>query len=1240
MTATRFLTTAAALALAACRAQTASTAAQWHEAPGYRWRELAAPGRGQPGFTQLAPGSTGIGFANSVSDSALLRNQLLADGGGVAIGDVNGDGRPDLYLCRTEGPNALYLNEGGWKFHDVAPEAGVALPDRASTSAVLADVNGDGSLDLLVSALGGPNALFLNDGQGRFAEDTTYPGRASRAGSTTMTLGDVEGDGGLDLYVANYKAYTTNDVYSPQQRAFDQVVKRTGPKRFEVVEPYRRDYKVVMRDDLQSVVLVQRADPDWFYRNDGKGHFTPEPIAHNPRFLDEDGKPLAEEPERFALAARFYDVNGDRAPELYVANDFEDPDLFWINDGQGHFRLAPRLAQRTTSNAAMAVDFGDLNRDGQVDFFEVDMLSRASRELRTQIPTHTALPKQPGVIEDRPQLQRNTLFLNRGDGTFAQIAELGGVAASGWTWSTMFLDVDLDGYEDLLVSTGNQWDFMDADTQDKFRNRLTDLDWREQRMTHPRLAVPNYAFRNRGDLTFEDVSDRWHWSAGPDISHGMAAGDLDGDGDLDVVVNRLGAPALVLRNDATAARIAVRLLGQAPNTEGIGAKVAVRGGPVPVQEREMTAGGLYLSSSEPVLAFAAGNTDSLELEVIWRDGSRSSIANAKPNRLYEIDQRAATPTSPTSPTPPTSPLFQDLSDRLGHQHTEVFYDDFARQLLLPNSFAQLGPGVSWLDLDGDGSDELLVGSGKTGTAGAFRFAGGRFAPVSLGLPPATGDQTTILSVPDGKGGSILLIGQSSYEAESLAASVALASVLAVPLDARGRRAGPITAAIPGDTASIGPLALADYDHNGSLDLFVGGRIFPGAYPLSPSSRLYRNDGTGQFALDSANSAVLNQVGMVTAGLWSDLNQDGWPDLVVAVEWGPVKVFWNNQGRFTPAPGLGFDRYYSRWLGLGSGDWDADGRPDLVVTSWGRNVQAQADSARPLYLYFGNFGASFALDLLLAQEDPRLGGVAPLAGFARLSRAVPEIAQRLRTFHRYADATVPQVLGPAAAQALRFGANSFDHMVWLNRGDHFEPRPLPLEAQLAPASAPVIADFDGDGIEDLALSQNFYPTDLGTPRYDAGRALLLRGDGKGGFLPVAGPQSGLLVYGDQRGAAASDYDGDGRVDLVITQNGAATRVFRNQGAAPGLRVRLLGPPGNPRAIGATLRIKYGEQWGPAREVQAGSGYWSVNGAVQVLGLAATPTALRVRWPEGRESEVPVSEGAREITVALDGKTVRR
>jgi len=1220
-----------AVAVGSCSSTPADAPLVWQVGPGYRWRPVD-PGDGKPGFTRLDPSATGITFANQLSDSAALRNQILAQGGGVAMADIDGDGRTDLFLVRTEGPSALYRNLGGFRFSEVATDAGVALGDRPATGAAFADVDGDGDQDLLVNALGGPNALFLNDGRGRFTEDSSYPGRRSQAGTTTSTLADIDGDGDLDLYQANDKAYNAKDLFTPQELAFDQAVRQTGPRQFEVVERLRKDYRVDLRDDIGGVVLVQRADPDSLYLNDGRGRFTAVPIANSARFLDEAGRPFTTPPDNFTLVARFYDLDGDGDPDLYVANDFEDPDQLWLNDGRGNFQLAPKLAQRNTSNAAMAVDMADVDRDGATDLFAVDMLSRDSRQLKTQIPTHTPLPKRPGVIDDRPQLQRNTLFLSRGDGSYAQVAEHAGVDASGWSWSTMFLDVDLDGYEDLLIGTGNRWDFMDADTQERYRNRLSDLDSRQQRMTLPRLEVPNYAFRNRGDLTFEDLSEAWGFSAGPDLSHGMAAGDLDGDGDLDVVVNRLGAPALVLRNDGGAGRIMIQLAGEAPNTAGIGARVTVTGGPVPSQSREVTAGGMYLSHSDPGLTFATGSASTVAVEVRWRDGRVSTIADAVPNRIYQIDQANATRRPSVSVGKAPAPLFADRTAELGHSHLETSVAP--RQPLLPHSFSELGPGVSWLDLDSDGDDDLIIGTGSGDRLAGYRNDRGRLIPFDLGLPPADADLTSILAVPDGRGGLRLLVAQSNYESDSLATSVALPSVLGVPLDRTGRRAGPIEAAIPGDTATVGPLALADYDGDGDLDLFVGGRVIPGGYPLSPSSRLFTNDGTGRFSLDLANSAVLRSTGMVSAALFADLDGDRDPDLAYTTDWGPLKVLINTGGRFAAATEtLGFTSRFGRWWGLASGDFDGDDRIDLVVTGFGTNVRPRADSTLPLYLYFGAVDDDGGLDLLLAQHDPRLGAIAPLESYATLSRAIPSLAQRVRTFAGYADLTIDQLVGDRRDRVLRLGANTSEHLIWLNRGQRFEPRPLPRDAQLAPALGPVVGDFNGDGHEDLALSQNFFPTPLNAARLDAGRSLLLFGNGSGGFEAQPGQRSGIVVYGDGRGAATADVDLDGRADLAIAQNGTATRLYTNQAAAQGIRVRLVGPGNNPWAIGAQIRARAGTTATPWREIQAGTGYWSVSSASPVIARpAGGPTTIEVRWPDGRVTTHAAAAGQTRLDLA--------
>ncbi|HLB35503.1 MAG TPA: VCBS repeat-containing protein, partial [Gemmatimonadales bacterium] len=601
-----------AVASWACRPGS-SLPGEWHQAAAYRWRDLPALAGRHAGFTQLPPSATAIQFANSVSQALMRQNRHLVQGSGVAIGDMDADGWPDIYLARIDGPNALYRNLGNWRFEEVAVERGVAAADRFSTGAAFADVDGDRDLDLLVTALGGPNALFLNDGSGHFTELTAEAGLSSDRGSTTMALADVDGDGDLDLYVANYKVVTALDLFPPQERAFDQVVQRVGAG-FRVAPRFESHYQVQVRHDLGMVVRTQRADPDWFYLNDGSGRFQRVPLTAG-RFLTEDGTALKEEPERFSLVASFRDLDGDGDPDLYVCNDFEDPDELWINDGTGTFRAAPGVTLRNTSNSSMAVDFSDVDRDGDVDFFVADMLSRDPVRRKTQSPTHTPLPKLTGRIFDRPQMQRNTLALNRGDGTFEDISSFAGVEASDWSWATLFLDVDLDGYEDILVATGHTWDVMDADTEERLQTSRTRVSWRDERFLFPGLPLGNVAFRNQGDLTFREVGRAWGFANEEDISHGIAAGDLDNDGDLDVVINRLGSPAGVFRNDATAPRVAVRLIGRSPNTRGVGAKIRLRGGAVPVQEKEVTVGGLYLSGSDPTYAFAVGDRDEMSLEV-------------------------------------------------------------------------------------------------------------------------------------------------------------------------------------------------------------------------------------------------------------------------------------------------------------------------------------------------------------------------------------------------------------------------------------------------------------------------------------------------------------------------------------------------------------------------------------------------------------------------------------------------
>ncbi len=1199
--------------LGACRAPEPGP---WHAETGYRWRDLARPVGGSPGFTSQSPERTGVGFRNDVAEAKAFANRHLVQGSGVAIADVDGDGRPDVYLTRTDGPNALYRNLGNWKFENIAAAAGVELADRASTGAVFADVDGDGDPDLIVTAMGGRNSLFLNDGRGRFTDATAGSGFVAESrGSTTVTVADVDGDGDLDLYIANYKAITMLDSLSPQERAFDQLVKRIEG-RYEIVPSLQNNYRVVLRDDIRAVSVVQRGDPDWFYLNDGTGHFTREMLAGNPRFLDENGRQLDREPDDFGLTAKFFDANGDGAPDLYVANDFEDPDQFWINDGTGHFRLIARTAVRQTSNSGMAVDVSDVDRDGNVDLFEVDMLANDSHRGKTQTPTHTPLPKVLGDYRERSQWQRNVLQANRGDGTFAEIGAMAGVAASGWSWSALFLDVDLDGYEDLLIGTGHRWDLMDADVQERLKSMVSGFDWREERKLYPKLALKNVAFRNRGGFRFDDASAAWRFGTEAGISHGMAAGDLDGDGDLDVVINRLDAPALFLRNDAPAGRVLVRLKGRAPNVAGVGAMIRVRQPGLVDQTKEIAGGGLYLSSSEPAAMFAA-KTDSLTIEVRWRSGAVTTLPGVTAAREYEIAEPAGTrPGAPAVAAP--VPLFEDWSDRLLHTQVETPFQDFARQPLLPDQLSQLGPGVSWIDLDGDGDDDLVIGTGAGGRLAAFRNTGGHFSPMP-GFPADSFDLTQIVAGP----GVGVLVGQSSYQAGSPAAALGAAQVL------RWAPGGRPEVVVPGDTTSAGPLALADIDGDGDLDLFVGGRVAPGVYPLAGNSRLFRNEG-GRFVEDEANRAVLRGIGMVSSALFSDLDGDGDPDLVLALEWGSLKVLENQGGRFIDRTAAWkLDQFSGRWNGVATGDFDGDGRIDLVATNWGRNTLARPDSARPLYLYFGGWSGEGDVSMSLAQYDPRLKAVAPLLTLSRLTAALPEQRRRTPTFAAYADASIEQALGSGLKRGGRLVATTFDQMVFLNRGGFFEPHALPLEAQVAPAFGVVVADFDGNGTEDLLLAQNFSQTNIASPRLDAGRGLVLLGDGRGGFAAMSGQSSGVRLPADQRGVAVADFDNDGRPDVVVGQNAASTVLFRNATGRPGLRVRFAGG-----LRPAVLRLIYPNGLGPAREVRLGGGYWSQDGA-PVLGKKTDPVGLWVRWSATDSTRVPLRPGQRTVTIGATG-----
>lgn len=1231
---------AVVLLLTAC-AEPVPTVGAWQEGEGHRWRALdvlrgadRAEGA-RAGFTALPASRTGITHRNDVSDARALANRNLLIGAGAAVGDIDGDGLPDLFLASVERPAALYRNVGGLRFEDVTAASGVRI-DSLAVGATFADVDGDGDADLLVGTHGGPVMLWVNDGRGRFTDGTAQSGLTGGYAATTLTLADVDRDGDLDLYVATYKVRNALDAYPPQARAFDQVVTRTGDS-YAVKPEWEKEFRVEDRPDLGGIVRSQRAEPDLFFRNDGTGRFTRTPIS-GPRFRDEDGRPLEREPDHFTLAARFYDVNGDGASDLYVCNDFEDPDQFWLNDGRGNFRLAPRHALSATSNTCMSVDFGDVDRDGTVDIFTADMKSPTAAARQAQIPTHTPLPKGLGLTGDRAQWMRNMLHLGRGDGSWAQVADLAGVTATDWTWGSAFLDVDLDGYEDLLTVNGHRWDIRDADTFDRIRNSFPRVAWDKEQAEFPTLATRSIAFRNQGDATFTPMRNGWGLGDVDAISHGIALADFDLDGDLDVVVTRLNAEAVVHRNNAAAPRIAVRLSAAVGVRDGVGAVVRVASGALPLQWREVTSGGHYLSGSEALLTFAADADSAARIEVRWPDGRVRVVTDARANRLYEIDadgamMEAPAGTAPGISAPASGALFADATALLGGvSHHETAYDDFRRQGLLPNRLSQLGPGLAWVDANSDGRDDLVMGSGREGALTVLLNGVRGFVARAMATP-AAGDLAGIVPIPDGRGGERLAVAQSNYEAATFDEALRLPSLLGVRL---GGGAPTVEQTIvAGDTASLGALAVGDVNGDGRLDLFAGGRVTGGAWPLPGGSRLLLGQPDGSFVRDAANDAAVRGLGLVSGALLVDLTGDGRPELVAVGEFGPVHVLRNVDGRFEDATkAFGLDPLRSRWHGVAAGDVDGDGRLDLVVTSWGENHEWRASRARPHLLYVGPFSGA-SLGLVFAREDSATRREIPLESFARLGLQFPTLRERVKSYRDFAGRSVQELFGEEMRGAVRLGVTTYSHQVLLNRGERFEARALPQIAQRAPAHGVSIADFDGDGREDLFLAQNLFPTEISTMRMDAGVGLVLLGDGTGSFRGLGVAESGVVVRGDQRGTAVADFDGDGRVDLAVAQNAGPLTLWRNVTGRPGLRVRLRGPVANPRGVGAVLRLE-GEGWqGPARAVIAGGGYWSTDAATVVLARREGPAVLRVRWADGREERVEVAAGASEVVVGAAG-----
>ena len=1065
--------------------------------------KLTPPGNGAAGFTLLDNQSLQVGFENKLSQSEWLNNQNLLNGSGVGMGDYDGDGLCDIYLCSLSGKNRLYRNLGNWRFKETTNEH-LACDGVYSTGTGFVDLNGDGWLDLLVLAMGSPNMVFFNNGRGDFGEPRHLPGNNWKlSGSTSFAIGDIDGDSDPDLYILNY--------------GFKSILKDGGAisiskinGRDTVTGRYANKIRII---DGQ---LHEFGEEDDILINDGNGNFQVKKWG-TLVVGDIDGDfPYRDQ----GLCVAFRDLNGDMAPEIVVANDGH-PDRFFVNDGQGLFQTYSPHQIRHLSYNSMGLDFADINRDSVDDLFVVEMLATGRVMKITQ--DKNSFPKEEYIAnrnpDARPQSGRNMLYLGRGDMTFSEVAYMMGLAASDWSWSSVFLDVDLDGFEDLLVTNGFQYDTDDWDMQTRLgRLNLNPLQRRKSVLLYPKLDTPNQAFRNLEGKSFVGMGREWGFDSMTG-GYGMACGDLDNDGDLDLVVNNINAAVSIYRNDCPSPRLAIQLKGHGGNTSGTGARLIVEGHEV-AQSQEMISGGRYMSSDQPIRVFAAKGGSTHRVTVRWRSGQVSTLKQLEPGYRYLISH----PHGPPTVTPVVRPVSKaGIFRQTRVEHDRKWSIPITEQLQpgLPFDVRRMDPSVLAMDIDGESGLDLLISEGEKGIAVFLADDNGGFNPGPHHPWPSAG---LVAGGSDLKGHVLALTRPPrllKWSGEELISGQELK--------------------YPGEPRSA---VFLDYDSDGDSDLFVGGGSLPGRYPISSRSALFENR-SGTFVLLQSQLERFSHLSLVTDAASGDMDGDGAEDLVVAQEWGSIRVFLNRDGVFEDSSKvMGLNQYSGLWQCAHLADVNGDGRKDIVAGNFGNNT-VYATYPLPVRLAYLDLEDRETVGALEFHYDKGLGGWFPARKYSVATAVFPTMVHRIPTSRRYASMNMEQILGDQFRVSNHREINFLTSVIFLNEGGTFSVQVLPDKIQVSPVFGVCSGDFNGDRNEDLFIAQNFFGVPEKFSRYDSGQGSIILGSSKGGLSNVLKAESsGIRLLGEQRSPVSIDFNGDGQLDIVLAERGSGIVLLEN------------------------------------------------------------------------------------------------